>query len=791
MKEDRRKERYLRTHTMLPKAGFFSVCVMSAIILIICLYKPFYTAKVSDVFNLSMDILGAVVCTMLYYGCLASGGTKNRDIRPYTAVLFVNVLIFLFDSLMWMLDGAASLRFLNTVVSTFFYASVNLLVYLFWRHVCTILKPEERRRRILELLHRIMLIIALVMCFLNLFTPFLFQVDAEGVFHRAFGYPAGSFYILISFLLLIVEAIRCNIGKWRKFFVSLPAVVAILGFVLLGNNEALAISYTVSVIAVIITNCILYGEKLRMKELIIRIFSVLLLCTMLLYGPVMYRISSKTVVREGYRSVQEAFTLTEQMLDEVGLEKLCDPTHTTLYQETREKLRTICRAFSLQNLYVETIDETEKTRAFVIAVAASDEEDAFMKESLGWPGASIWTEESHLTDPELIVMEGGYTDLYSVEDNEYGHNLDWFYPYKDDGGKVLAILGADVDVGVQQADAIKKSLKAIAPAIVLFFITLVVLLYMLDITFLHPFYAISRRIQHFFTDEDQKDEQLSMRRIYEIWFLSKSFDFMSGELDEYEEVRTREIQEKQRISTEMELAASIQAQSLPRTFPPYPDRTEFEIYASMDPAKEVAGDFYDFFFVDPDHFAFLIADVSGKGFPAALFMMRSRTVIRSLAEQGLSPSEIMQKANVTLKEGNREFMFVTAWIGIINLKNGNMRCCNAGHLCPMIRRDGIGYELYRDPHAPILGVFLKKQFKEYELTLDPGDSLLVYTDGIPEALNEEEEQYGLDRLKEALDKEKDASLETLVRCIADDVNRFQGDAEQFDDITMLAFRYLG
>ncbi len=591
MKEDRRKERYLRTHTMLPKAGFFSVCVMSAVILIICLYKPFYTAKVSDVFNLSMDILGAVVCTMLYYGCLASGGTKNRDIRPYTAVLFVNVLIFLFDSLMWMLDGAASLRFLNTVVSTFFYASVNLLVYLFWRHACTILKPEERQRRILELLHRIMLIIALAMCFSNLFTPFLFQVDAEGVFHRAFGYPVGSFYILISFFVLIVEAIRCNIGKWRKFFVSLPAVVAILGFVLLGNNEALAISYTVSVIAVIITNCILYGEKLRMKELIIRIFSVLLLCTMLLYGPVMYRISSKTVVREGYRSVLEAFTLTEQMLDEVGLEKLCDPSHTTLYQETREKLRTICRAFSLQNLYVETIDETEKTRAFVIAVAASDEEDAFMKESLGWPGASIWTEESHLTDPELIVMEGGYTDLYSVEDNEYGHNLDWFYPYKDDGGKVLAILGADVDVGVQQADAIKKSLKAIAPAIVLVLITLVVLLYMLDIAFLDPFYAISRRIQHFFTDEDQKDEQLSMRRIYEIWFLSKSFDFMSGELDEYEEVRTREIQEKQRISTEMELAASIQAQSLPRTFPLDTVRTPFEIYASIDPAKEVAGDF--------------------------------------------------------------------------------------------------------------------------------------------------------------------------------------------------------
>ena len=151
----------------------------------------------------------------------------------------------------------------------------------------------------------------------------------------------------------------------------------------------------------------------------------------------------------------------------------------------------------------------------------------------------------------------------------------------------------------------------------------------------------------------------------------------------------------------------------------------------------------------------------------------------------------MQKVNVTLKEGNHEFMFVTAWIGIINLKNGRMCCTNAGHLCPMIRANGEDFKLYRDPHATALGVFPKKQFNEYELQLQPGDSLFVYTDGIPEAMNPKEEQYGLDRLREALNREKDASMEALAGCVANDVKGFQGDADQFDDITMLAFRYLG
>ncbi len=768
-----------------------AVCLMSAAILAVCLYKPFYIAKVSDVFNLSMDILGAVVCSMLYYGCLTSGGARRRNIRFYLLTLFVNVMVFLFDSLMWLLDGNPAMRILNTVISVCFYASVNLLVYLFWRHAVTILKPGEKMQRILDLLQRLLLIPVLLMCFINLFTPFLFQVDADGVFLRAFGYPAGSFYILITFVLLIIVAIRSRIGKWRKVFVILPAIASILAFGLLGNKPELAISYTVCVIAMIVTNCILYEERPRMKELVIRIFSILLLCTMLIYGPIIYRLGIQSAIREGFQSAKEAFLLTQHVLDETGLEELCDPRNTELYQETRQKLRWICNAFSMQNLYVETIDEKEMTRSFVIVVAASDEEDAIVQESLGWPGASIWTEESHLTEPELIVMTGGYTDLYSEEDNEYGHNLDWFYPYKDEAGNVQAILGADVDVATKQAEAVMKALKAIAPAIILFFITLLVLIHMIDFVFLRPFYKISRHMQHFFTGGKKNKEEVSLRSSYEIWFLSKSFSFMSSELDEYEEVRTREIQEKQRVSTELALAQSIQSQFLPSVFPPYPDRTEFEIYASMEPAKGVAGDFYDFFFVDQDHLCLLIADVSGKGFPAALFMMRSKTVIRSVAEQGLSPAEILERVNPMLREGNEQRMFVTIWIGIIDLKTGIMKCANGGHEHPFLKKaDGI-YKLLRDPHCPIIGAMENIDAVEYEIKFEAGDSVFVYTDGIPDTENVEETFFTIDRLQRSLIEHRDTGMEELLSCVSEDLHTFMGEAQQFDDITMLGFRYFG
>ena len=246
---------------------------------------------------------------------------------------------------------------------------------------------------------------------------------------------------------------------------------------------------------------------------------------------------------------------------------------------------------------------------------------------------------------------------------------------------------------------------------------------------------------------------------------------------------------EKRIEQELEMARAIQDSALPKNsaFP----RKDFALFATMDPAREVGGDFYDFFFVDQNKLALVIADVSGKGIPASLFMMRSKTAIRGLAESGREPAEILYRANNVLCEGNDAEMFVTVWLGIIDLETGLMKCANAGHEYPVLMRAGETFELLRDKHGFVLAGMEGVRFKEYELQLYPGDRLFVYTDGVPEAINEAVEQYGTDRLIQVLNMMRENDIRQVLPAVREDIARFAGEAEQFDDITMLAFTYFG
>ena len=246
---------------------------------------------------------------------------------------------------------------------------------------------------------------------------------------------------------------------------------------------------------------------------------------------------------------------------------------------------------------------------------------------------------------------------------------------------------------------------------------------------------------------------------------------------------------EKRIERELILARTIQESAPPKVFN-FPGEKKFDLFAYMKTAKEVGGDFYDFFFVDRDKFALVIADVSGKGIPAALFMMRSKTAIRSLAESGASIEEIIYRANNTLCEGNDAEMFVTVWIGIIDLKTGVMKCANAGHEYPLIKRRGGGYEVIKDKHSLAVAAMPNTKAREYEIVLEPGDRIFVYTDGIPEAVNKKLEQFGVKRTVDCLNSYKDSSIEESLTKLADEVTAFQGDAEQFDDITMLGFEFI-
>jgi sigma-B regulation protein RsbU (phosphoserine phosphatase) len=211
----------------------------------------------------------------------------------------------------------------------------------------------------------------------------------------------------------------------------------------------------------------------------------------------------------------------------------------------------------------------------------------------------------------------------------------------------------------------------------------------------------------------------------------------------------------------------------------------------MTPAKEVGGDFYDFFLLDEDHIALVIADVSGKGVPAALFMMIAKRLIRSSLQNGMTPGKALEQVNNQLLENNEMHFFVTVWLAVIDLKTGDGHACNAGHEDPVLKRKGEDYQLLIYPHSKIVAFLPDQIFEEHSFHLDPGDRIFVYTDGVPEAQNEKEEFFGEDRMIECLNQNPDVMPEQTLSGMTESIRSFAGAAEQFDDITMLSFLYLG
>ena len=291
------------------------------------------------------------------------------------------------------------------------------------------------------------------------------------------------------------------------------------------------------------------------------------------------------------------------------------------------------------------------------------------------------------------------------------------------------------------------------------------------------------------------DSAFEMEPVYrtndEIEVLAESFAAISRKTREYIRQITEITAEKERIGTELALATRIQADMLPNTYPAFPDRKEFDIYATMDPAREVGGDFYDFFLVDDDHLCMVMADVSGKGIPAALFMMASRIILASNAKQGKSPAQILTDTNAAICQNNREEMFVTVWLGILEISTGRLTAANAGHEYPVVQQPGGLFELYKDKHGFVIGGMGGIKYKEYELTLEPDARLFLYTDGVPEATSAEKELFGTGRMLAALNGNTGASPEEMLRNVRNAVDGFVKEAEQFDDLTMLGFEYKG
>ncbi len=328
--------------------------------------------------------------------------------------------------------------------------------------------------------------------------------------------------------------------------------------------------------------------------------------------------------------------------------------------------------------------------------------------------------------------------------------------------------------------------------------------YLLSISFLwylennvtSPIESISE-ITRKYTSSDDKIEDSSLiisqfqeynHEKNEVGILANSFKKMIINLENYMKNLKKVTAEKERINTELDIAKKIQTSMLPNNFPAFPNKKEIDVYALSEPAKEVGGDFYDFFLIDENHLATIIADVSGKGIPAALFMVVGKTLIKNSAQNGNSPEEVFKNVNNQLCENNEQNMFVTAWMGILNINTGELTYVNAGHNPPLLKHQDTYRQLKSKPGF-VLGGMKNIEYTQEKIQLNTGDRIFLYTDGITEAINENEEFFGDSRLIDVINNEKQSNINEVLSSVKKKVDIFVGDLDQFDDITMLILEY--
>ena len=462
------------------------------------------------------------------------------------------------------------------------------------------------------------------------------------------------------------------------------------------------------------------------------------------------------------------------------------------YERSVSGIDILCNKMDVTFIYVIIPDKDYKHITFVVSTVNEDSEyERF--------------ERGHRQETSSKEYETAYKALYDKkkttetllrkeEVSSTGAHITTMLPVLDDAGKVTAILCVQ-----RQLDEVFIARNQYLRRIFLILAVLTVLVIFgqgiwLSRSLFTPILKVTKEAERFAAENKKAETPLTeeIRRDDELGRLAASIDRMEEEVDEYtknlEEVTAKE----ERASTELNIASQIQESMLPNIYPAFPDRKEFSIYAEMNTAKEVGGDFYDYFLIDEDRLALLIADVSGKGVPAALFMMASKILLDNITASGdKTPAEVLAQANEAICSNNKAEMFVTVWLGILNLKTGKLIASNAGHEYPAVRKKDGDFELYKDKHGFVVGGMSGMVYKDYELQLETGDELFLYTDGVTEATNADEKLFGTDRMIRALNEVKGAQPDVILKNVTKAIDGFVGDAVQFDDITMLALDYYG
>jgi sigma-B regulation protein RsbU (phosphoserine phosphatase) len=462
--------------------------------------------------------------------------------------------------------------------------------------------------------------------------------------------------------------------------------------------------------------------------------------------------------------------------------------NSSLYRQTYQDLTNLCNKVNARFIYVIQPDETYDNITFVFN--AVNDDSGFEPYEIGYVRPT--TNDDYKLKYQLLY-EGLSDKAYVLRDRgfiETDSHITAMIPLKDNLGKVRGILCVQ-----RQMDALTKARFSYMIKMLVVLLSLIIMATFLYDLFLKrylikPLRKITKETTRFASSQSKAESKLTdkIKSNNEIGQLAASVDKMESETLTYIDNLTRVTAESQRIGTELAVAAGIQQGMLDAVAP---DRDDVSIYATMSPAKEVGGDFYDYFMIDDDHMGIVIADVSGKGVPASLFMAITKMMINDRTMIHKSPAKILEATNERICKNNKLDMFITVWLGILELSTGKILAANAGHEYPAVYRNGKGFELLKDKHGFVVGGMSGVHYKDYELTLKPGEALFLYTDGVPEATSADNELFGVERMVKALNVDPEGTPEEILANVQDAVDKFVDKAPQFDDLTMLCVRYRG
>lgn len=392
--------------------------------------------------------------------------------------------------------------------------------------------------------------------------------------------------------------------------------------------------------------------------------------------------------------------------------------------------------------------------------------DRFGNEGRNLDVTGVWIDTASMPQNEVFITDVYGQSCYCMYQTTEGYHIVAVMPCNE------AVLSRNVSVGVTTA-----------MQIVVFAALFILIFVLVNRLVVKNIYQINDSLSAI--TQGKLDTVVDVRSHVE-------FEDLSNDINSTVDTLKRYIADvAARIDAELTFAKAIQHSAIPSVFPPFPGRKEFDIHAAMYTAREVGGDFYDFYFVDEDTLAILMADVSGKGIPAAMFMMQAKALLKSCAESGMSVEQVLTAANEKLCQGNDAGMFVTAWMGLMNVKTGLLTFANAGHNPPLVRRAGGAFEYYKTPANFVLAGMEGVRYRKHELQLQPGDTIYLYTDGVTEATDTAQTLYGEARLQALLNRHHGAGAADICGVVKADVDAFVGEAEQFDDITMLCLNYYG